>query len=86
MKITKWLIHGKNLNTIEQQEKFYKMHSTGDNGKIIFILCDAKNNLPVGVCSFNYDTRNIFIRRFEISLVIGNQKYQKANNYLDTTI
>ena len=85
-KITKWLIHGKIPNTIEQQEKFYKMHSTGDNGKIIFILCDAKNNLPVGVCSFNYDTRNIFIRRFEISLVIGNQKYQKANNYLDTTI
>ena len=38
------------------------------------------------MCSFNYDTRNIFIRRFEISLVIGNQKYQKANNYLDTTI
>ena len=54
--------------------------------KLFSFFVMQKNNLPVGVCSFNYDTRNIFIRRFEISLVIGNQKYQKANNYLDTTI
>ena len=49
-KITKWLIHGKIPNTIEQQEKFYKMHSTGDNGKIIFILCDAKKIICPWVC------------------------------------
>lgn len=85
---TKWMsMHGKIPNTIEQQDKFYKIHSTGDNGKIIFIICDTKKcDLPVGVCSFNYNVGNRFIGRFEISLVIGNQKYQKANNYLDATI
>lgn len=85
--INKYLIHGRIPNTRKNQEEFYNTHYQGKNGKILYIICNnKKSEIPLGVCSFNYNLNCNYARRYEISLIIGDKKYHNSKNYLDITL
>ena len=63
-------------NSITKQKKFFD-EIKNNNNKIVLSICDKKNDKHIGVCGL--DSINWINRSANLSIVIGNKKYQKGS-------
>ena len=62
-------------NSIHKQKAFFDSINSSEN-KIVLCICDLKNDKHIGICGL--DNINWVSRSGNLSLVIGNKKYQKG--------